>query len=196
MGNVENVSKDIAENLKYMYFGNISNKIRAASNRAFLDFCRTIRYDKLEEKKKEIKEKTTVYIENEISGLLSKDIKDHDDFDLWHQAVCEKIISNFSCEGHNLKLTNGQAQKWLNMTIKYLFFLGLEFGGLIQYLHVPIDSVVIKMAREQFNIEIPNIKWSKWDNYTEYLELQKDIRKHKNNPFLWELQNWYKQAYK
>lgn len=68
--------------------------------------------------------------------------------------------------------TIGQAQKWVNMTLKYLWLLDALPDNIDKKdLHVPIDSYIIKIAyRKKGNIQIcfgirkkPKELWSKWD---------------------------------
>lgn len=41
--------------------------------------------------------------------------------------------------------TIGQSQKWLNMTLKYLWLLNILLDGLNEeYLHIPVDSYIIE----------------------------------------------------
>ena len=54
------------------------------------------------------------------------------------------------------RFTYGQAQKWVNMTLKYLWLLDMLPNGLSEAeLHVPVDSFILEALKEtqQFNTE-------------------------------------------
>lgn len=64
--------------------------------------------------------------------------------------------------------TIGQAQKWLNMTFKYLHLLEYEaIDKIYEYCHIPIDSYMLNIT----NYSMSN-PWSKLNNYNEYLDYQ------------------------
>lgn len=120
---------------------------------------------------------------------------ENSDFDEWHEVKCEEIINfmNNSIDKSNTKIlkeekfTIGQAQKWVNMTLKYLWLLNaLPTGIKPEYLHVPIDSYIIEIAYDNKNKfenalglleEKPKKSWSKLSEYEEYFKIQEAIRK-------------------
>ena len=79
-------------------------------------------------------------------------------FNAWHKSVCEKVRSPYKKEMED-EFSHGNAQKLVNMTIKYLYLLSgiadhYEINSSIKeiltaikadskYLHVPIDSYII-----------------------------------------------------
>lgn len=104
----------------------------------------------------------------------------------------------------------GQAQKWLNMTIKYMWITGKwnkKLQLLLPVLHVPDDSYIIeavwntdgwedviegilvkdKRKSGQFNSN-KVVPWSKW-NEKQYIDFQKNLRgklKTQQKPIEWE----------
>ena len=62
-------------------------------------------------------------IEDEISILFNRELTDQEEFTLWHQRLCVKLTL---LDHDSYKLHIGQAQKWINMTLKYLSVLGEE----------------------------------------------------------------------
>ena len=70
------------------------------------------------------------------------------------------------------ELSIGQAQKWINMTLKYWLLFGEKRIQNIEknaiFFHIPIDSFIQK---EMFNEKYPN-PWSRIENYDEYLQYQ------------------------
>lgn len=158
---------------------------------------------------KEDKDKATNFIdskneliknicENILSTIETKEGEisfKNSDFDDWHKAKCEEIINfmNNSIDKSNTKIlkkkekfTIGQAQKWVNMTLKYLWLLNaLPTGIKPEYLHVPIDSYIIEIAYDNKNKfenalglleEKPKKSWSELSKYKKYFEIQEAIR--------------------
>ena len=188
-------ANDIMKYLKLLCFGDTSDskkKYKAAINRAYCDFCRTIRFkDKQqdEKSKSEVKRNIISFVESSIK-TAAKEKDNQVEFDKWHKQTCEGIIKRFSPLA---KLNYGQAQKWLNMTLKYLLVLDVEeVTRLIHYLHIPVDNNVIKIAKEEINIPATNLPWSKWE-YNTYVTYQEGLRKAIGDgisPIIWELDHW------
>ncbi|PKD26645.1 hypothetical protein RB5AMG_02256 [Ruminococcus bromii] len=144
------------------------------------------------------------------------------DFDDWHKAKCREIINfmNNSIDKSNTKIlkkeekfTIGQAQKWVNMTLKYLWLLNaLPTGVKPEYLHVPIDSYIIEIAYDNKNKfenalglleEKPKKSWSMLSDYEKYFEIQEAIREaiktnttNETIPIKWESLAWIEVAEK
>ena len=220
-----------------------SNIPYICAKRAYLDLARTVKYSysssKLEEMKskkssEEDKDKATNFIdskneliknicENILSPIKTKEGEisfESSDFDKWHKAKCEEII-NFMNNSINKSNTNilkkdftiGQAQKWVNMTLKYLWLLNaLPTGVKPEYLHVPIDSYIIEIAYDNKNKfenalglleEKPEESWSELYKYEEYFKIQEAIRKaiktnttNETIPIKWESLAWIEVAEK
>lgn len=162
--------------------------------------------------------------ENILSTIETKEGEisfESSDFDKWHKAKCEEIINfmNNSIDKSNTKIlkeekfTIGQAQKWVNMTLKYLWLLNaLPTGVKPEYLHVPIDSYIIEIAYDNKNKfenalglleEKPKKSWSKLPEYKKYFEIQEAIRKaiktnatNETIPIKWESLAWIEVAEK
>lgn len=194
------VDVDILKSLKALYFGDFTNPIKAASDRAYRDMNRTIRFVAGVSKATRDKLKDEVYkvFVVELKDLNSKNIKSQDDFDKWHKKVSDEIKKIYSSKvgkdnGGYDTLTYGQTQKWINMTIKYLYILeAYSFSGVFKFLHIPLDKYILNIVEDKLKISRPILVWSRWDNYDEYLEYQKLIRdKIKPQvPLRWEFREW------
>ena len=152
---------------------------------------------------------------------------ENSDFDDWHKAKCEEIkekmngnyetVNNSDEKVLNKSFTIGQAQKWVNMTLKYLWLLDTLPQNIGEKdLHVPIDSYIIEIAYDNKNKfdnalgleEKPKESWSKLSEYKDYFGTQKDyfgiqkeIRKAIKNtnetiPIKWESLAWIEVAEK
>lgn len=186
------IDRDVLDFLQFAYFGNRSNPLVAAGNRAYLDMNRTIRFHGLSSfVRQELKEQIIATFDRELPVLTSSVVHSRTAFDNWHQQVCRQIRDIYIQQG--IKFTYGQAQKWLNMTIKYLYMLEVcNFDQIFPYLHVPIDRYIFDVVQLELGIERPVEAWSRWDDYDQYLSYQKAIREKMTDftPLRWEFRNW------
>lgn len=212
------------------------------AKRAYLDLARTVKYNysssELEEMKskkssEEDRDEANNFIEsknnlikNICENILSpvKTEKgeisfENSDFDEWHEVKCEEIINfmNNSIDKSNTeilkeKFTVGQAQKWVNMTLKYLWLLDALPDNIDENdLHIPIDSYIIEIAYDNKNKfdnalgleEKPKESWSKLSEYEDYFGIQKEIREaiktnttNETIPIKWESLAWIEVAEK
>lgn len=126
---------------------------------------------------------------------------DSSDFPKWHEKSCNALIA---CYGG--QISYGQAQKWLNMLLKYLYVYDVKgYETLfsperIAALDMPVDSKVIDALRRKYAVKRPTAGWSAWDRNT-YRAYQAAARSALHNapdienlderlPFYWELIHW------
>lgn len=184
------------------------------AKRAYLDLARTVEFkystsklDKMEKKNSLQNEKDEAKAfkkekEKLISGICKSMLGDTDgkkcnnnDFKDWHKKKCEEIKEKMNKATYDTNkfiineesFTIGQSQKWLNMTLKYLWLLNILPDGLNEeYLHIPVDSYIIeavgaKKDNYQYGLEleksISKSSWSAWDNYDEYMDFQNEVKK-------------------
>ena len=195
-----NIKVDV-EILKFLIgicFGKYNDKYKAAANRAYLDMNRTLRFDKKTDLDRDkLRNDVVSLLKNEIIAFMkNKAFCRQEDFDSWHFNICGEIKSIYQKE--DISFTYGQAQKWINMTFKYLYILrNEEVLKILKYLHVPLDRYIINAAYKEFGIAYPNIVWSKWDDYEgQYLAYQKELRTHISfeEPLRWEIKQWNKEV--
>ena len=115
-------------------------------------------------------------------------------------------------------MTYGQAQKWLNMMLKYVLMTA-EDSALKNYLHIPVDSYIMQAVgsdnpklKHCLKLECVPKKdgtvgkysesaskpWSKW-TYEEYIAFQNCIREaisasDYTSPIEWENEAWIEVA--
>lgn len=175
--------------LKDAYFGDWRDKedaYRAAGKRAYRDFCRTIRDMKEDDKKKENKNAISINI---FTSLAEVAPKTQEEFDKWHKCMCEQIIEKYKTTA---KLFYGQAQKWLNMALKYAVVLEIpQAKDVVPFMHVPVDNIVLRLLENK--VKPSSVEaWSRWD-YKTYIKFQKDLRNHLKGtqaPIVWEFTHW------
>jgi hypothetical protein len=107
------------------------------------------------------------------------------DFDQWHSDLCRALKTYYATELQNLqskiRLTYGQAQKWVNMTMKYCWVCGgANVAGLEPWYsvaHVAVDEVILVAAEKSGVVKVrPCGKWSAWDDQQAYQNFQDTLR--------------------
>ncbi len=191
------IEQNLLETLKFLYFGSTDNCYKASSKKAYLDFCRTIVFNGADFiNRKECENIADLLIENEISNIVGSEIASQEKYNEWHCSLCNKIIRIYTTK--NIDFHFGQAQKWINMTVKYLYLINdIDLSKIINYAHIPLDNYVFKAAEKELGIKQPIKSWSRMDNqeYTTYqLELRDAIIKNRETPLKWEMIYWLKEA--
>lgn len=152
---------------------------QGAYNALFKDYLAD-RKEELIEESNAARKKAAEFLLDEIHAL-----NDVSDFEGWHDMVCSGIEERYGEVKHNGKsfFTYGNAQKWVNMTMKYLWLLGLPDNTVAcNKLHIPIDSFIIDAMWSDQNVNLPLrpengdrsktyakpsdhvLGWSQWDD--------------------------------
>ena len=164
--------------------------IELAVTKAYRDLMRTIRGFSANPNHDIIFTNVKNELKKSIAIFLNLNIKSQKEFDMRHAILCQKLIIAFDSQ----LFTVGQAQKWINMTFKYLHLLEYEkLDKLYEFCHVPVDSYMLKITN--YHMTKP---WSKIDDYKEYLKFQEWFRNKYNNdiPLDAEFYLWLKEAKK
>ncbi len=160
-----------------VYLGPNKDLISASIDRAYLDFNRTLHgFAKLRSTE------NYSYLKDVVSGsvaqLLNRRFIDQKQFDEWHQSQCNTLVHSYK-EALNFKLYQGQAQKWLNMSFKYLYSLGdsrvPSISDNYMFFHVPIDNIIQDKFKSQ-GINRLQCSWSRIKTYEQYLDYQILVR--------------------
>ncbi len=182
--------------------------IEQAIQRAYRDAASRVLSIK-DDIKDEIKREAAQKLKSRIVSIDSKKER-NESFDSWHEKTCEILYDFFNNDekdgiykdNDNRHFTCGIAQKWVNMTMKYLAliyeaFIGYDYPGkgLKKYVewykdnlyafeaafHIPIDSYVIKGLKACYKndekiTQILSVTWSKWNDYEKYKKVQDAFR--------------------
>ena len=206
---------------------NDSNAFIRCSNFAYRDMCRTITYsdehnenhaisskDKgtIVQKKRDLRDEITKLIETQVEKWMNNTSLTKKQFNENHEALCKAIIEKYKGTTNQNEPDNslyfGQAQKWVNMTLKNLYVYSksnktsLNLDNIIKYFHVPIDNVILDIAsgtkrcyidspETTYGVAKPAKAWSKW-SYNDYKTYQNKLEASIKNdcPIIWELKHW------
>lgn len=166
-----------------VYFGTTNREelISEVINRAYRDWNRTAHgLGKIEKTAgmNAIKDYMKVVVQEITTNTYNKE-----EFDNWHKNKCITLINLF-VEQIRFRISFGQAQKWINMTLKYLFALGeVKIHGInknYQHFHIPIDSI-IQNKFKALNIRPLKNRWSRIENYDTYIQYQNKVRERFSN---------------
>lgn len=170
-----------------------------AAHKAYADMARrTLRIKENSKERIALKKSATEILRQAVEDLKN----DSSDFPKWHEKSCNALIA---CYGG--QISYGQAQKWLNMLLKYLYVYDVNgyetlFSSRegIAALDMPVDSKVIEALHRKYNVKRPTAGWSVWDRntYRAYqaaarnaLQSASDIENSDEQiPFYWELIHW------
>lgn len=128
----------------------------------------------------------------EAATILFEKIKGYEKectFDNWHDKLCNEIIEKYEKVNNGPPFfTYGNAQKWANMSLKYMWILDLLPESFAEEeLHMPIDRYIISALNAEENC---NRFWSKWEK-PDYLSFRQENEKHDLH---WENRAWIETA--
>lgn len=182
---MEGQAKVATEFLIYAYFkldvqADEKEIIGKAIERAYADATNegaynTRLYDDMQDPTKEAKQERKTVSDGvreqaaecivELINMLPS-IERQDAFDAQHTKTCEALVTKFNEALGSQKFTYGNAQKWVNMTIKYLYLIdGVrhDYGKTLsihegidkcqKWFHVPVDSYIMQAIYR--DIELP-----------------------------------------
>lgn len=169
--------RDQEDFLIRLYFGK-GDYLEMCIDRAYLDFSRTLHG---------IKNHQGIYqsakiVMTDSLRMLSENTSKFDSsraFDEWHKNLCIALRKHYTDNGF-ASYHIGQAQKWVNMALKYVFTMGEKrlpgYAHVYEFCHIPIDNIIINNL-SAFNPPPLSCAWSRMDNYDEYMGFQDWIRK-------------------
>lgn len=171
--------------------------IDGVARRAYADLRRTIHGFGTHPAKAEIKDYIHATLRMFIADLETCNSQEEFDerHDQWCTSACERF-KQYSHPGRDFNFHYGQAQKWLNMTLKYLAVLDHpQVQRAYTFLHVPVDKYVYDEAGTA-GVKRPSrpYAWSRLDR-EKYLNYQHRLRKMVDStpyscPLDWEADVW------
>lgn len=169
---------DWEDYLILLYFGR-SDYLVGCIDRAYRDFNRTLHGLGSLENKDDIYEKAKTKLAKCLYKLKEKaEFVDQKMFDNWHKSTCDVLASVYVENGYDYFYV-GQAQKWINMSLKYIFTMGEDripgFLPCYNFCHIPIDNILLKEL-EKYQVPPITCAWSRLDDYKEYFDFQLWVR--------------------
>ena len=193
------IDKDIVDSLRGLFFGSSTDIFGSIALRAYRDFNRTLSLGTLsKEHRLQLRLKATECLRDNYNWLMAQtaEIQSGDQFDEWHRSLALNLIRIYEEDG--ISFSYGQAQKWINMTAKYIYLAGeFDFVGIFGFLHIPIDNYIMDIAESKLGIEKPKQPWSRWcyEQYKSYQDsLMGTLANQGQEPLRWEFRNWLEAA--
>jgi hypothetical protein len=172
-------SADQYEYLLRLYFGRKGDQLSRCINRAYRDFNRTMHgFAKITEGEC-IHTEATEVVRSFLKALVThrSACSDQATFDTLHRATCDQLHATYKNAGAEFHA--GQAQKWLNMALKYVFVFGEKplpgYLRVFEFAHVPVDNIILQKFYERGLSHIETA-WSRM-SYQEYMPIQIWVRK-------------------
>ncbi|WP_339841934.1 hypothetical protein [uncultured Maribacter sp.] len=152
----------------------------ACANRSYRDLNRTI-HGMAKNQSKEKYQKISKVLIGVSDELINMDFNDQISFDISHELKCIELIKAFKTNYGAIDFTIGQAQKWINMNLKYLFALGeSRVPGITKnyiFFHIPIDNIIQDLLLHKSKISRIPVAWSRMNNYDMYINYQREVRR-------------------
>ncbi|MDD5369402.1 MAG: hypothetical protein PHQ40_09965 [Anaerolineaceae bacterium] len=165
--------------LAYLFFGPLDDPLQACIDRAYCDFNRTLHHLSAVEHKTELHQAAVEQMRQSFGEVRERGAGwAASDFDRWHRSTCQALCELYARGGFD-RFCTGQAQKWVNMTFKYIYTLGEErlpgYQTVYACCHVPIDNIIIDRLTP-YGLPALDGAWSRISSYEHYQEIQCWIR--------------------
>jgi hypothetical protein len=173
--------RDYEDSLITFYFGRGPDYLSLCQKHAYRDLQRTLRgIGKQQIVGEKARKKAHAIIARSFLEIKGMSAPTEKKFDGWHRAVCEELRNAYNESGWK-KFNIGHAQKWLNMTFKYVYVMGERrlpgYSHLYDFCHTPLDQRAIE-ALHKFGFKRLAKPWSQLSDYQEYFEVQRWVREH------------------
>jgi len=166
----------------YLGFGPPDQLLLRCVQRAYRDFNRTwIIAPGQSDQRPAVRGKCHSALVTALSAL-SDEHAALDAYDNWHSELIVALMRISDPLADNRGLTLGQAQKWINMSVKYA--IGGRLPGFERFercAHMPIDRILIKelTAQPKFRAAVsllPIGPWSRLTDAAAYSAFQREVR--------------------
>jgi len=170
--------------ISFLFGGSMEPGLKECVRRGYLDLSRTAHGIGKLPASKDLKGSAYTLVES-----LLKEATKHGTawtmaaYDEWHKSKCAAICQFYGNNNFS-SFRVGQAQKWLNMSVKYALalhsvgMLAISQGQSLRTVaHIPLDDFMVTALRP---LGAPNVgsAWSRIESYDTYFEYQEWFRKH------------------
>jgi hypothetical protein len=117
-----------------------------------------------------------------LNAIADRDM-DQAGFDIWHRCTRNAVMRASDPVARGNGPTLGQAQKWINMSVKYAVGgRAPGFAGLGVVAHAPIDRVLLNALKRYpkfVSVVTPlfAVVWTKLRDEQAYEQFQRDVRR-------------------
>ena len=158
---------------------------------------RAIRFNGLPNRRRtELRHESCVYLKKRFKELFKLKKMDFDIFTNWAKITANHIRGIYRNAGVN-DYTYGNAQKLINVALKFVLSSNLVdyHNPVFKHCHFPVDGIIQGVIKKNFGIKRLKTCWSKNDNWDEFVEYQKEVRKAVldngyYSPLIWEATHW------
>jgi len=168
---------DQFEYLLRLYFGGDPDRLSLCIGRAYRDLNRTLHGFAKVPEGEWLRAKASGVVRAFLTSLAGASL-DQAAFDRRHHAACTELCSTYTAAGF-AGFRVGQAQKWLNMALKYVFAFGEDrlpgYAGVFGLAHIPLDNIILDQFRG-YGVPKLTTRWSRLAEYAEYMGIQQWVR--------------------
>ena len=181
---------DKYDSLDDVYYHAGMEAYRAAMKRA-------IKFNGLHQRvRTNLREQSCSYLAERLRVLFALEELDFDKFTEWAEETATNIRAIYRNAGVN-DYTYGNAQKLINVAIKFVMSSNLVdyHHQVFKYCHFPVDGIIQQIIRKAFGIRPLKTCWSKNDNWDDFVDYQRKVRKAVlangyYSPMVWEATHW------
>jgi hypothetical protein len=171
---------DQFEYLLRLYFGGSSDRLSCCIGRAYRDLNRTLHGFAQVPEGEDLRARASAVVRSFLTNLA--DVRsaglDQASFDEGHRTAAAELCSTYSAAGF-AEFRVGQAQKWLNMALKYVFDFGEDrlpgYARVFALAHIPLDNIILDQLRP-YGVPRLGSSWSRVASYEEYMSIQRWVR--------------------
>jgi hypothetical protein len=158
-----------------LYFGDTSDPLSCCIKRAYRDMNRTLHGLSELPADKGLHGRASAVVRSFLTGLSKTGGVA---FDKRHRDACYELCSTYPSAKFRFHI--GQAQKWLNMSLKYVFVFGEDrlpgYSRIFALAHIPLDNIILGHPKMNAAPKL-STRWSRVDSYDEYMEVQLWVRR-------------------
>ncbi len=168
------------EYLLRLYFGGGADVLSSCIRRAYRDLNRTLHGLAKIPGGRRLRASATSVVRTFLTGMAEFPHAKLNQvaFDDRHRASCIELSSTYSAAGF-AEFRVGQAQKWLNMALKYVFVFGEdrlpEYASVFEFAHIPLDNIILDQL-SPYKVPRLTTRWSRLSSYDEYMDIQRWVR--------------------
>lgn len=208
----------VAEFIEAITFGRELNKKASRTKEKVIMACVKKAYGDIQRvlwgisKHNKLVENAEIKLSKVFQDYFDSEVKDMAAFDKWHNEQCEMLLKKFE-DFKRVRddkvmgpFSYGIAQKWINMTFKYLYVYTLgdiifkmpNIDDYFEFCHMALDTDILKWCNRN-NIDVKDrkdkkkiVNWSNITDYNFYKTIQDEIRIRQKGkkPFIEEFDIW------